>query len=276
MRGLAKYKYMMKQLTHPPEGGWEDKVRTIRWKWREREMKMRWKWQWDESYLTRTRRGGTQTQREGENTNTWKPSPPRANPERGRKKKTEADGNGTRPAEGGEDGSAWTNLHQRNLHLPGHAKGQTYLERGARRNTWNRGFRCKSSTVSTNDAFIKSCKVVIRLKALGVQVNPWTAYVVNPWITCTNFLRTKDHQKEKSPNLQACPDALSPHVKGLRSVSWEREIVGAASGYKLLHNRKNEASLSGQLFNTSTDQRWEAERWTASSLYLNELLGWKL
>ena len=102
MRGLAKYKYMMKQLTHPPEGGWEDKVRTIRWKWREREMKMRWKWQWDESYLTRTRRGGTQTQREGENTNTWKPSPPRANPERGRKKKTEADGNGTRPAEGGK------------------------------------------------------------------------------------------------------------------------------------------------------------------------------
>ena len=43
--------------THPPAGGWENKVPTMRWKWRRREMKMRWRWQWDESYLTRTQRG---------------------------------------------------------------------------------------------------------------------------------------------------------------------------------------------------------------------------
>ena len=43
--------------THPPAGGWEIKVPTMRWKWRGREMKMRWRWQWDESYLTRTQRG---------------------------------------------------------------------------------------------------------------------------------------------------------------------------------------------------------------------------
>ena len=43
--------------THPPAGGWDIKVPTMRWKWRGREMKMRWRWQWDESYLTRTQRG---------------------------------------------------------------------------------------------------------------------------------------------------------------------------------------------------------------------------
>ena len=42
---------------HPPAGGWEIKVPTMRWKWRRREMKMRWRWQWDDSYLTRTQRG---------------------------------------------------------------------------------------------------------------------------------------------------------------------------------------------------------------------------
>ena len=43
--------------THPPAGGWEIKVPTMRWKWRRREMRMRWRWQWDKSYLTRTQRG---------------------------------------------------------------------------------------------------------------------------------------------------------------------------------------------------------------------------
>ena len=43
--------------THPPAGGWDNKVPAMRWKWRGREMKMRWRWQWDESYLTRTQRG---------------------------------------------------------------------------------------------------------------------------------------------------------------------------------------------------------------------------
>ena len=34
------------------------------------------------------------------------PGPERANPEKAREEKTEADGNGTRPAKEGEDGSA--------------------------------------------------------------------------------------------------------------------------------------------------------------------------
>ena len=76
-------------------------------------MKMRWEWRWDESYLTRTRRGERKRRgKEQPHTNT--PSPERANPEKAReKKKAEADGHGPRPAEGGEDGSAWTNLTKR-------------------------------------------------------------------------------------------------------------------------------------------------------------------
>ena len=76
-------------------------------------MKMRWEWRWDERYLTRTRRG-ERKRRGKEQTHTNTPSPERANPEKARgKKKAEADGHGPRPAEGGEDGSAWTNLTQR-------------------------------------------------------------------------------------------------------------------------------------------------------------------
>ena len=74
---------------------------------------MRWEWKWDESYLTRTRRG-ERKRRGKEKTHTNTPSPERANPEKAReKKKRRVDGHGPRPTEGGEDGSAWTNLTQR-------------------------------------------------------------------------------------------------------------------------------------------------------------------
>ena len=98
-------------------------------------MKVKWAWKWDENYLTGTQ-DGERTKREEEqreNTNTNTPGPERANPEKAREKKSgDRRKNGTRPAEEGEDGSSWTNLHQRNLSLPQHARTQTYLERGAR------------------------------------------------------------------------------------------------------------------------------------------------
>ena len=79
----------------------------------ERGMKMKWEWRWDERYITRTRRG-ERKRRGKEQTHTNTPSPERANPEKAREKeKSGADGHGPRPAEGGEDGSAWTNLTQR-------------------------------------------------------------------------------------------------------------------------------------------------------------------
>ena len=68
------------------------------------------------------------------------PSPKRAKPRKGKeKRKAKADGHGTRRAEEGEDGSAWTNLTKRNLSLPRHAQDPTYLKGGERRNTWERG-----------------------------------------------------------------------------------------------------------------------------------------
>ena len=115
------YKYIYREVlrlfrryththTHPASG------RVVRVK---NEMKMRMKggWKWDDhedemkSYL-RTRRGERKKRRREHQHDT--PGPERANPEREREKeKRRVDGHGTRPAEGGEDESAWTNLTQR-------------------------------------------------------------------------------------------------------------------------------------------------------------------
>ena len=93
---------------------------------------MRWKWGWeggwwwDESedemkdYLTGTR-GGERKRRGKEQTHTNTPGPERANAERARK--TEADGHGTRPAEGGG--------RRKRLNQPDTAKTYAYL--GTRR-----------------------------------------------------------------------------------------------------------------------------------------------
>jgi len=51
--------------------------------------------------LSQDAKRGAQEKRERANTNTNTPGPERANPERARKEKPEADGNGTRPAEEG-------------------------------------------------------------------------------------------------------------------------------------------------------------------------------
>ena len=63
-----------------------------------------------------------QKKRERANTNTNTPGPERANPERAREKKS-----GGRRTRNTKDGSAATNLTQRNLCLPRHAQDPTYL-----------------------------------------------------------------------------------------------------------------------------------------------------
>ena len=70
-------------------------------------VKMRWK------LLNQDARRGTQKKKEGENTNTWNLAQNGQTLERQGKRKAKAVGHGTRPAEGGEDGSAWTNLTRR-------------------------------------------------------------------------------------------------------------------------------------------------------------------
>ena len=107
------------------------------------EVKVRMKrgWRWDEiddevrNYLTGTR-GGERKRRGREQT----PTPTHLarsgqTLKRQGKRKTEADGHGTRPAEGGKDWSAWTNLPQRNLRLRTHRTQPTW----GGKNAWNRG-----------------------------------------------------------------------------------------------------------------------------------------
>ena len=114
------------QMVHthaPPQRG--------RWDEDENEMKVKMEWKLPNQDAKR----GTQEKRERANTNTTHLARNGQNPEKAGKRKAKADGHATRPAEEGEDGSAWTNLTKRNLSLPRHAQDPTYLKGGERRNT---------------------------------------------------------------------------------------------------------------------------------------------
>ena len=89
-------------------------------------------------------------------------------------------------------------------------------------------------------------------------------------------------KKEETPNLQAWPFAWSCehawHVVCLLSITEKGGVVAAFSGLpwtgvQSLGN--GDPTNSGQLFNTSP-VKVRHERWTAVSLYLNELPGWRL
>ena len=126
--------------THPPAGGWEIKVPTMRWKWRlkgnENEVKMTMRWK----LLNQDAKRGTQKKRERANTNTWNLAQ-NGQPWKGQgkekksggRRKTEQDQRRRGKTEAPEP--TW---HGANLQQPQHATGQTYLERGERKNTWNR------------------------------------------------------------------------------------------------------------------------------------------
>ena len=125
--------------THPPAGGWKIKVRTVKWKWEWREMKMRWKWKWDESYLTRTRRGerNAEGKRKHQHKETWPTTgKPWKGKEKEKRRQTETEKDQRR---GGEGRTRLNQPTTANLRLPQHAQNPTYLERGERRNTWNKG-----------------------------------------------------------------------------------------------------------------------------------------
>ena len=122
--------------THPPAGRWEIKVRTVKWKWRE--MKMRWKWKWDESYLTRTRRGerNAEGKREHQHKETW---PTTGKPWKGKEKEKRRQTETEKTSGGGEGRTRLNQPTTANIRLPQHAQNPTYLKRGERRNTWNKG-----------------------------------------------------------------------------------------------------------------------------------------
>jgi hypothetical protein len=75
----------------------------------------------NERLLNRDTRRGTQRKRERANTHTNTPGPERANPERAREKKSGGRRTRNKTSEGGEDGSASTNLGP---NLPG--EGRTH------------------------------------------------------------------------------------------------------------------------------------------------------
>ena len=91
---------------------------------KEVKVRMKGEWGWDESegemkkYLTGTW-GGERKRRGEEQTPTPTHLARSGETLKGiEKRKAEADRHGTRPAEGGKEGSAWTNLTQRNLRPP--------------------------------------------------------------------------------------------------------------------------------------------------------------
>ena len=95
--------HLYRWYTHTPHRSGADEMK----------MKMRWQWKWNENYLTRTRRG-ERKRRGTERTPTQHTWPGTGKPWKGTGKRTRRPtDNGTRPAEGGEDGSAWTNLTRR-------------------------------------------------------------------------------------------------------------------------------------------------------------------
>ena len=83
--------------------------------------------------LTGTREGNAKEKRkEKTHTNTTNtPGPERAKPEGQEKRQAEADENGPRAAERGEDGIAKTNLPKRNLSLPGNAQDPNLPREGS-------------------------------------------------------------------------------------------------------------------------------------------------
>ena len=95
--------------THTPSSGKVGKLRSGQWN--ENEVKLKGnedevRWKWDESYLTRTRRG-ERKRRGKEQTPTQANLAQSGQTLKGQgKRKADADGHRTRPAEGGKDGSA--------------------------------------------------------------------------------------------------------------------------------------------------------------------------
>ena len=129
--------HLFRWYTHTPHCGGADEMK----------MKVRWQWKWNEHYLTRTRRG-ERKRRGTERTPTRHTWPGTGKPWKGKgKEKRRPTDNGTRPAEGGKDGSAWTNLTWRKPtptsaragpNLPKERRTQKHMRKGTHRGQVNK------------------------------------------------------------------------------------------------------------------------------------------
>ena len=113
---------------------------------------------------------------------------------------------------------------------------------------------CKigSKISSKHDASTTRAVFVIRLKALGCQVNPINSYRQSTPELRAQFNLTNDHKRKK---YHTCKNVLLPdHVKWPRALSWvpvKGTIVVAASSYAL-QPKKVIPETAGNSFNTST------------------------
>ena len=176
--------------THPPAGGWEIKVPTMRWKWRGRgnedevKMTMRWKILNQDQRGERKRRGKEQTPTHENLAQTGNPGKAREKKSGGRRK-TEQDQRRRGKTEAPEP--TW---HGEN------ATGQTYLEKGERKNTWNRD---PWGTSLWHHASKLSCKFpLVRLYGLHSR-QPYRRLSVFRWIPCT--IEPHRETKKKWPHL---------------------------------------------------------------------------
>ena len=194
---------------------------------------MRWEWKWDESYLTRTRRG-ERKRRGKEKTHTNTPSPERANPEKAReKKKRRVDGHGPRPTEGGEDGSAWTNLTQRKptktsardgANLPGEGRKHEIGDQ------WGTSWWKQNQT--TNKIQFLNLEVVRCANPGPCSGQPQGHKTASKFqrIRCTICLTSPDNQKEKRPHLK---DMCLPFHNDLTWCRVTAKVAAKNGGFRL-------------------------------------------
>ena len=236
-------------------------------------MKVRWRWKWDESYLTRTRRG-ERNRRGKEQTPTHKNQAQSGQTLKGQgKRKAEADGHRTRPAEGG----GRTEAPKPTYH------SETYAYLSTRRtqptcreeNTWNRGHM--------GDQLMKWCihmKCNCRDKAQGPRYSSQPhGQLTSSTLELRAHLNLTKVTKRKS--LKACPIAWPKHdmwqMKSvcLSSIAEKRRLLSRLQFTNPWKSDKNgEVSHSGRLFNQKTTDRVKPEMWTASPFRLDPR-GWE-
>ena len=129
--------------------------------------------------------------------------------------------------------------------------------------------------------FMQNLKVVIRLKGPRSSNHPHGWLSVVRWITCT-FEPHQSNQKKVTTPGRHVPACNIFHVANCDKLNSFSGITGKRrlSQLKSTNPRSSCKTMSpqhsGQLFNTTTGDRWNYEKRPAVSLYLNELLGWKL
>ena len=178
-------------------GNWgPDNEMKMKKKGNENEVKMTMRWK----LLNQDAERGTQKKRERANTNTWNLAQ-NGQPWKGKgKEKRRPTENGTRPAEEGEDRSAWTNLTRRQTYnnLSTQRAKPTWREENARTHEKGRN-RDPWGTRKWHDASTKTCSVpLIRLYGLHSR-QPYRRLSVFRWITCT--VEPHRETKKKWPHL---------------------------------------------------------------------------